>query len=75
MMLTLVIGVLPICLHNELFALLETKQLIHLIHAQSFGVVDEKEGVDTSANKRGGEEDVYAPFHRGVHLRQGLEQS
>ena len=56
----------------ELPAPLEPKQLVHLIDAQPLGVVDEEERVHAGAHQTGCEEDVHAPPHAGVHLRESF---
>lgn len=56
---------------------LEAEELIHLVHSQTFGVVDEEESIYTRCNQCGGEEHIYAPLHARVHLRKcfGDDQS
>jgi hypothetical protein len=58
--------------HIVLPASLETEQLVHLVDTQTLGVVNEEPSIDTGADQACCEEDVHAPAHAGVHLRQCL---
>lgn len=73
MMLAILVNKLASCTRFwDLFLAFKAKELVHLVHAQTLGVVDKEEGVDTSANKGCSKEDVDAPFHAAVHLWKAL---
>jgi hypothetical protein len=51
---------------------LKSEELVHLIHAQTLGVVDKEERKNTRTYETRGEEDIYAPLHIGVHAGKAL---
>ena len=71
-MLTLIVRLAACSMGLILSRPLKTKQLVHLIHAQSLGVVDEEPSIDTCADQASSKEDIYAPTHACVHLWQCL---
>lgn len=70
--LALVIRLATRCSHIVLVSPLESKQLVHLVDTQALSVVNEEPSIDAGADQTRREEDVHAPAHTGVHLRQCL---
>ena len=70
--LTVIVRFTTWCRHVVLVSSLEAKELVHLVDPQALGVVNEEPCIDAGADQAGREEDVYAPAHAGVHLRQCL---
>lgn len=58
--------------YGHLLLAFEAKQVIHLVHSQALGIVDEEEGIDARADQCCSKKHVYTPLHTRVHLRQRL---
>jgi hypothetical protein len=67
--LTLIIRELVIRMvgYIRLFSALEPEYLVHLVHTQTLGVVNEEEGEDARADETRGEEYINAPLHVCIH--------